>query len=228
MEKKQHWEASYGRQENFCFHPNEETIKFLNRFVCKKTGPDTFEKRLPGSGPMTALDVGCGIGANVHLFNSYGISTTGCDISETAIAVAQNIYPNEKYIVTDGSSLPFEDESFDVVMANSSLDSMTNELCNAVFSEMCRVSKSLLYCSFIRGDEIGDIHATQDIVCDAEHENGTAQGYFTFEKISQMASSNNLIIVKCDLDIKNVICGSTGTIKNCNTYGRYHVTFKNK
>lgn len=228
MNKKAEWEDSYRRQENFCFHPNEETVKFLNRYICKKIAPDTFERRLPGSDPMTALDVGCGIGANVHLFNSYGISTLGCDISETAIAIAQKMYPDEKYIVTDGSSLPFEDESFDVVMANSSLDSMTNELCNAVFSEMCRVSKSLLYCSFIRGDEIGDIHATQDIVCDAQHENGTVQGYFTFEKISQLASSNNLDIVKCDLDVKNVICGSTGTIKKCNSYGRYYVTFKKK
>ena len=34
--KKEKWEESYGRGENFMYYPKEETVKFLNRFVKKK------------------------------------------------------------------------------------------------------------------------------------------------------------------------------------------------
>ena len=44
MEKIYHkkWDSSYSRQENFLFFPKEEVIKFLNRFVRKKTEPNKF------------------------------------------------------------------------------------------------------------------------------------------------------------------------------------------
>jgi hypothetical protein len=36
--KKEEWDESYNRQENFIFFPKEEVVKFLNRFVRKKWG----------------------------------------------------------------------------------------------------------------------------------------------------------------------------------------------
>ena len=40
--KKQYWEDSYRRQENYMFYPKEETVKFINRFIRKRTGFDSY------------------------------------------------------------------------------------------------------------------------------------------------------------------------------------------
>ena len=40
--RKEFWEASYGRFENFMFYPKEEVVKFLNRFVRKRIGLNKF------------------------------------------------------------------------------------------------------------------------------------------------------------------------------------------
>ena len=31
--KKEKWEESYNRGENFIYYPKEEVVKFLNRFI---------------------------------------------------------------------------------------------------------------------------------------------------------------------------------------------------
>ena len=57
------WEESYGRLENYIFYHQAEVVKFLNRFVRKRTGVNTFKDILTsGSGKLRALDFGCGIG----------------------------------------------------------------------------------------------------------------------------------------------------------------------
>lgn len=48
--KKQYWEESYKRQENFMFYPKEESVKFLNRFIRKKIGFDSYGDFLLGGG----------------------------------------------------------------------------------------------------------------------------------------------------------------------------------
>ncbi len=40
--KKQYWEDSYKRQENYMFYPKEETVKFINRFIRKRTGFNSY------------------------------------------------------------------------------------------------------------------------------------------------------------------------------------------
>lgn len=40
--KKEYWEDSYKRQENYMFYPKEETVKFINRFIRKRTGFDSY------------------------------------------------------------------------------------------------------------------------------------------------------------------------------------------
>lgn len=48
--KKQFWEESYARQENHMFYPKEETVKFINRFIRKKTGINSYGEFLIGGG----------------------------------------------------------------------------------------------------------------------------------------------------------------------------------
>jgi hypothetical protein len=44
--KTNEWDASYNREENYIFYPKEEVVKFLNRFIKKKTGVNTFNNRI--------------------------------------------------------------------------------------------------------------------------------------------------------------------------------------
>ena len=56
------WDASYQRGDNAIFYPKEEIVKFLNRFVRKKTGFNEFVDIFDFSKEIRGLDYGCGMG----------------------------------------------------------------------------------------------------------------------------------------------------------------------
>lgn len=88
--RKQLWEKSYERFENFILYPKEEVVKFLNRFVRKKT-LDGFIDILQSKNNYRGLDLGCGIGRNTILLGEFGLEAYGIDISETAIRYAEKL-----------------------------------------------------------------------------------------------------------------------------------------
>jgi ubiquinone/menaquinone biosynthesis C-methylase UbiE len=66
------------------------------------------------------LDIGCGMGREAFGLYDMGFDLTGADISEKAIKTA-NIYASESnrqipFLVANGMNLPFQDNSFDVVI----------------------------------------------------------------------------------------------------------------
>lgn len=66
------------------------------------------------------LDVGCGMGREAFNLYDMGFNLTGIDMSEKAIRAARE-FANESnrnimFLVTNGRELPFEDNSFDVVI----------------------------------------------------------------------------------------------------------------
>jgi len=40
---KQEWDESYNHFDNYIFYPKEEVVKFLNRFVRRKIGDNSFQ-----------------------------------------------------------------------------------------------------------------------------------------------------------------------------------------
>ena len=64
------------------------------------------------------VDVGCGLGASTRLMIERGIFALGVDLDRFAGAKAP------QFIVADGASLPFADESFDGALAECSLSTM--------------------------------------------------------------------------------------------------------
>jgi SAM-dependent methyltransferase len=81
---------------------------------------DVFKGLLP---PPTgrALDVGCGEGRLPRDMKSWGYDVAGVDGSETMIRYAREADPEGDYRVADAASLPFDDESFQLVTAFMSL-----------------------------------------------------------------------------------------------------------
>lgn len=64
-----------------------------------------------------ALEVACGTGFHTNLFNRMGLRCTGVDRSEVGIQWAKQHYPKRNFCCCDFRAMPFEDRSFDVIIA---------------------------------------------------------------------------------------------------------------
>ena len=71
--KKEKWEESFERGENFIYYPKEETVKFLNRFIKKKISSTKYKQLIDSHNKLRGLDFGCGIGRITILLNEFDI-----------------------------------------------------------------------------------------------------------------------------------------------------------
>jgi len=82
------------------------------------------------------LDLGCGVGEFTAALAEHGAFVTGCDVAETALALAGRRHPGIEFVLT-GEELPFADESFDVVWAGEVLEHVQDGL--GLLAEVRRV-----------------------------------------------------------------------------------------
>lgn len=88
----------------------------------------------------TVLDLGCGRGATVnYLYEKYRITAVGIDPSEKMIKAAKSNYGYADFFLGKGEQLPFEDASFDCVLAECTL-SLMDDL-DSVIKQVYRVLK---------------------------------------------------------------------------------------
>ncbi|WP_366923780.1 class I SAM-dependent methyltransferase [Metallumcola ferriviriculae] len=99
------------------------------------------------------LDVGCSGGIITSYLADYFESVVGCDIDEEAIKVANasNSQPNCSFIVGDSMKLPFNDNSFDVVICNHVYEHVPDV--NVLMNELYRVLKKNGVCYFGVGNK---------------------------------------------------------------------------
>lgn len=84
------------------------------------------------------LDVGCGMGATAaYLFKNHGIKVIGLDPSVKLLNIAKAKNPFATFVFGSGDSLPFEDGSFECVLAECTL-SLMNDL-HVTLKEVNRV-----------------------------------------------------------------------------------------
>ena len=88
------------------------------------------------------LDVGCAKGFMLHDFSEMipGINVQGIDISNYAIENSMESVKN-KLQVADARELPFQDDSFDLVISITTVHNFDREDCMAALKEISRVSK---------------------------------------------------------------------------------------
>ena len=86
------------------------------------------------------LDVGCASGGFFNIMRSFEphIEYTGIDLSERAVELARERYPEARFVLTEGFELPFEDNSFDIVHCTSVFNNEPNY--QGMMKEMYRVS----------------------------------------------------------------------------------------
>lgn len=98
------------------------------------------------SANSTVLDVGCAKGFMMHDMAELipGITVKGLDVSEYAIANAiEDMRPHVQ--VADARKLPFDDNTFDVVISINTIHNLVREECGQALREIERVSKGKSY-----------------------------------------------------------------------------------
>ena len=89
------------------------------------------------------LEIGCGSGHWSKFFAGRGFEVTGVDVSNRMLQIAKNKnIPNATFHSSDAHSLPFEDNSFDVTVAITTLEFVANA--ELVLQEMHRCTRKPL------------------------------------------------------------------------------------
>lgn len=113
-------------------------------------------------GGKSVLEIGSGPGGNLkELLSKSPKQLTGVDISADMVELAKsNLPPSVNIVKVDGTSLPFEDKSFDYVFSATVLQHNTDEVMLVqLMKEMCRVAKEKVFLferieKAIKGDEL--------------------------------------------------------------------------
>lgn len=198
LERKDAWEESYRRGDNFVFYPHEEVIRFVSKFIRKKVGLYDYIDLVKGlnQGRGRVLDLGCGIGRHVKFCSEIGLDAYGIDLSEAAVTVARNWLISRGF--TDAEArvfqgdvrcLPWEDGYFAFAVSHGVLDSMPWEISRAACVELARTMRlgGLFYCDLVSGDD--SLHAREYSgaeVVRTKHEENTVQLYFNMQLIHDL------------------------------------------
>jgi len=147
------------------------------------------------NGTSRVLDVGCG-GGNTACFivEQYGSSVQGIDISEVMIDKAKErarrrgLEDKVHFRVADAFDLPFEDDSFDVVLVESVLTPLPGDKSKAL-AEMVRVARP--------GGRIGANESTVDPSAPQEwlallDQHPAIHGYFTPQTLRSLFEESGL------------------------------------
>ena len=115
-----------------------------------------FKEHFNLTSDSSVLDVGCGKGFMIHDMAELipGITVTGIDISEYAIEKAIDDMKIHLH-VANAEELPFEDNSFDVVISINTIHNLEEDVCGEALKEIERVSrgKSFITVDAYRNDK---------------------------------------------------------------------------
>jgi ubiquinone/menaquinone biosynthesis C-methylase UbiE len=81
----------------------------------RQFGPDAGTAALNLSPTDRVLDLGCGPGADSKVLREHSDHVIGLDLSPSMTRKAQAEVPAASFLVADGQTLPFPDNSFDAV-----------------------------------------------------------------------------------------------------------------
>lgn len=112
----------------------DESQKFLNSF--EKGQLFSLMGDLKGK---KVLDVGCGTGRLIGELKLFGADIVACDVSSEMLKITKKKYPAVETVEADIEDLPFEDKTFDVVIATFMIVHL--KFLERAFEEVYRVLK---------------------------------------------------------------------------------------
>jgi SAM-dependent methyltransferase len=103
---------------------------------------DRYEDILKKCKDEEIMDLGCGIGADTLYLSEKGYKVISCDYSEEALKLLKESIPEAKILQIDISkTLPFENESICLIIADLSLHYFDDETTKNIVKEIKRVIK---------------------------------------------------------------------------------------
>ena len=100
-------------------------------------------KMFPMSEGMNVLDIGCGTGTHLKLYQEKGCHIFGIDLSEAMLKVARKkLGTNAHLEYCDATKTPFPDQFFDLIYTMTVLHEMDEEVRIGVLKEARRIVKS--------------------------------------------------------------------------------------
>lgn len=100
---------------------------------------DKYAEKISSCGTKV-LDLGCGIGYDSDYLTRKGLEVIACDFSDVALRRLQERVPDVKTMLLDISEpLPFENDSFDLIVADLSLHYFDEQTTESIMREIARV-----------------------------------------------------------------------------------------
>jgi SAM-dependent methyltransferase len=128
MDEREEWKLLAGDDAPYLHYKAEQ---FSARFL----------PRIPVEG-LSVLDVGCGAGGTLRwMAQRHPKRLVGCDQARGMVELSTRNVPSAEIVQTDGDSLPFGDQEFDVVTTVTVLQHNPEERRAQLLSEICRVSR---------------------------------------------------------------------------------------
>jgi ubiquinone/menaquinone biosynthesis C-methylase UbiE len=131
----------------FDFHTARAYEQWSNQPEIKRVEVSELRLMMEMLRPMrgkTVLEVGCGCGNALIPFIEKGLLVSGIDPSPYMLDIAHRNLGNRVDLYRgSGEDLPFEDNSYNYVCLNTSLEFVENH--EAVIEEACRVAKNNIY-----------------------------------------------------------------------------------
>jgi demethylmenaquinone methyltransferase/2-methoxy-6-polyprenyl-1,4-benzoquinol methylase len=99
-------------------------------------------KMYPPKAGMDVLDMGCGTGVHLKLYQEQGCQVYGVDLSDAMLEVARKTLGDEATLKKcDANNTGFPDNHFDLVLSCTVLHEMSPEIRTAVLQEALRICK---------------------------------------------------------------------------------------
>ena len=186
MTTDSNWDQVYSKNFMTMWYPNEDIIRFCSRLIQKQLTHNKFDVKRPAE---RMLDLGCGNGRHAMYFARQGMKAAGIDVSDQAIDWANDWAGREglevDFRVGDIRNLPFEDQSFDVVVSHGVLDHVPMETARKAASEVRRVLRpnGLFYCDLRSTEDfeygVGEQAGLNTFVVSDGYEQGLVQHFFS-------------------------------------------------
>ena len=120
---------------------NETHKKYVNNKIVYDNWLDDYKDVL-NKCKSSVLDLGCGTGNDTLYLVERGFNVIACDYSEVALSgVRKNIKGVETRCIDISKVLPFENETFDLIVADLSLHYFDTETTKSILKEIRRILK---------------------------------------------------------------------------------------
>lgn len=190
------WDDSYRQGGNILFAPHEEVVRFVSKYIRKRTGLDQMRDVVAPTANQRLLDLGCGIGRHVIFGHHMGLEAYGIDLSAVAVDVARQWAerermpdPSSRVRQGDVRALPWPDGFFGFAISHGVLDSMPYDVARAACVDLARALApgALFYCDLVSGDDSSHARSfSGEETVETPHEHGTIQLYFNAPLIDRL------------------------------------------